>query len=269
MLQTGFLQFDPRFGNVPANLKTVETALAGTRNALIVLPELFSTGYNFSSHEELAGLAEEIPEGPVSERLLAIAAQQNLHLVAGIAERLGHGAEAAFFNSCALFGPRGFLGTYRKVHLFAREKLFFTAGDLGFPVFTLDLPGSPKVGMMICFDWRFPEAARSLALAGADIIAHPSNLLMPWCQEAMITRCLENRVYAVTCNRTGVEDRGGVRLAFTGSSQIVDPDGRRMAEAGPAEEALAIVSIDPAAARIKTVNDHNDLFEDRKPGLYR
>jgi predicted amidohydrolase len=120
---------------------------------------------------------------------------------------------------------------------------------------------------MVCFDWRFPEAARSLALGGADVIAHPSNLLKPWCQAAMITRCLENRVYAITANRTGVEDRGGVRLEFTGSSQVVDPDGQVLAIA--TESGVQVVDVDLSKARRKNVNEHNHLIADRRPGQYR
>jgi 5-aminopentanamidase len=269
MLRAGFLQFEPRFGRVPENLEQIESLLAGAEDALVVLPELSPSGYNFVDRDELDRLAEPVPDGPSTARLLRLARNLNLHLVVGIAEREGVGVETRFFNSAVLLTPRGYAGTYRKVHLFDREKLFFDPGDLGFPVFELDLADRPKLGIMVCFDWRFPEAARTLALAGADVIAHPSNLLKPWCQEAMVTRCLENRVFAITANRTGVDDRGGHRLAFTGRSQVVDPDGEILAEVDDSETRLAIVSLDLGAARRKTVNSMNDVLLDRRPEQYR
>jgi predicted amidohydrolase len=266
MWRVGFLQFEPAFGDVAANLDRLEAALEPARGRadLIVLPELATTGYNVLSREELAGLAEPVPDGPATRRLVRLAAHLNAHLVVGLAESAGE----ALYNSAALLGPAGWIGTYRKVHLYDREKLVFDPGNLGFPVHGLPGPDSPLVGMMICFDWRFPEAARRLALAGADLIAHPSNLVGPWCQAAMVTRGLENRVFAVTANRTGVEDRGGHRLAFTGRSQVVDPDGTILVQVGETGTHLEIVEIDVAAARRKSINANNDLFGDRHPDYY-
>ena len=269
MLRAGFLQFEPRFGQVRENVDRIESLVAGAGDAIVVVPELATTGYNFTSREELDSLAEPVPDGPTSKRLLRLAQEENLHLVVGIAERQGTGSRARFFNSAILLTPEGFAGTYRKVHLFDREKLLFDPGDLGFPVWELKMDDRPRLGIMVCFDWRFPEAARSLALAGADVIAHPSNLLKPWCQAAMVTRCLENRVFAITANRTGVEDRGGHLLAFTGRSQVVDPEGQVLAVADDAETRLAILPMDVSKARRKTVNALNDVILDRRPEQYR
>jgi predicted amidohydrolase len=117
---------------------------------------------------------------------------------------------------------------------------------------------------MVCFDWFFPEAARTLALKGADLIAHPANLVLPYCPEAMRTRCLENRVFAVTCNRVGRE-RG---LRYIGQSQIVDPWGKILSRASGTLEASAAVSVDLRLARSKRLNAANDLFSDRRPAVY-
>jgi predicted amidohydrolase len=122
---------------------------------------------------------------------------------------------------------------------------------------------------MICFDWIFPEAARSLALLGADLIAHPSNLVLPYCHAAMVTRALENGVFTATANRVGTESRAGRSLTFTGGSRIIDPRGRVLAEAGTATEETLVVDLDPAAARDKMITDHNHRLADRRPGLYR
>jgi predicted amidohydrolase len=123
--------------------------------------------------------------------------------------------------------------------------------------------------MMICFDWIFPETARSLALAGADIICHPANLVLSYCQDAMITRCVENRVFAVTANRTGSESRAGATLRFTGLSEIVAPDGGVLARAGVEAEEVIVREIDPFEARDKAVTPQNDVLGDRRPDLYR
>ena len=122
---------------------------------------------------------------------------------------------------------------------------------------------------MICFDWRFPEIVRSLALNGAEIIAHPSNLVLPHCPQAMITRCLENRVYAITANRVGNENRiPNETLHFIGQSQVVDPDGNILIRASEIEEEVQIVEVDLGKARDKFINSKNDIFKDRRPDLY-
>jgi predicted amidohydrolase len=121
---------------------------------------------------------------------------------------------------------------------------------------------------MVCFDWFFPETARLLALAGADVIAHPSNLVLDWCQKSMVTRCLENNLFAVTANRFGTESRGGKYLRFTGGSQITAPRGTILISAREDGEELASVEIDPEMARDKNVTPVNHLLNDRRPILY-
>jgi predicted amidohydrolase len=122
---------------------------------------------------------------------------------------------------------------------------------------------------MICFDWIYPEAARILALKGADIICHPSNLILPYCQAAMVTRSIENRVFTVIANRVGTEVRGKVTLTFSGMSQITDPLGRVLARAPKAAEKMMAVEISPALARNKKATPGNHLFRDRRPAYYR
>ena len=166
-----------------------------------------------------------------------------------------------------IIGPNGYLGKYRKIHLFGTEKNFFNQGDLPLKIFDI---GSARVGIMICFDWRFPETARTLALSGADLIAHPSNLVLPHCPQAIITRCLENRVFAVTANRIGTEERiAGNPLNFIGQSQVVDPDGNILCRASETKEETNIVEIDIGKSRNKSINSGDDLFADRRPDLYR
>ncbi len=122
---------------------------------------------------------------------------------------------------------------------------------------------------MICFDWLFPEAARTLALKGADIICHPSNLVLPYCPQAMITRSIENRVYSITANRVGKEERiKGTPLSFIGLSQVVSPDGTVEYRAGSGKAEARVIEIDPKAARNKNITQVNHIFKDRRGDLY-
>ncbi len=157
------------------------------------------------------------------------------------------------------------MGLYRKVHLFDYENILFTPGNLGFPVF--DLPFG-RVGMMICFDWFYPESARTLALKGAQLIAHPSNLVLPYCPDAMVTRCIENHVYAVTADRVGKEERGGSGFDFIGMSEIVTPKGEILIRMGT-EPGVTMVEVDLALADEKKINQYNSILEGRKPEQYR
>lgn len=262
-MKIAFLQTSPVFGKTKEN---VEKVLAGTNSidvSLIVLPELFNTGYQFTSKREVSLLAEDAPQGWTCKRLIEIAKRKKLFVVAGIAEK----NNGAFYNSSILIGPNGFIGRYRKAHLFWNEKRFFTAGNTPFEVYNI---GLARVGMMICFDWFFPEAARTLALKGADIICHPSNLVLPHCPQAMITRCLENRVFAVTANRIGIEERiKGQRLKFIGQSEIVAPDGKILCRAAANKEEIGVVEIDPKLARNKNITPLNNIFEDRRKKFYK
>ena len=261
-MRVGFYQYEPQFGQVARNLAAVAAALEQAEADLIVLPELFASGYQFVSQDEVMQLAEPVPDGPTTRRLVEIAKRRRMVIVAGLPERAG----AACYNSAVVVGPSGFIGCYRKTHLFFEETLFFTPGDSGFQVWDI---GSAKIGVMICFDWYYPEAARTLALKGAEIICHPSNLVLPDCPDSMPVRCLENRVFAITSNRTGSEARGGKnQLTFIGNSEIVAPQGAILHRAPRDQEELSIVEIDPAAARSKAITPYNDLLRDRRESLY-
>lgn len=229
----------------------------------MVLPELFSTGYQFQSLTEAQNLSEPIPDGPTTRFLMDWAQKSKMAIVAGLAEQDGD----TLYNSAVIVDTKGFIGKFRKAHIFDSENNFFQPGNLPFTVFDV---GFAKIGIMICFDWRFPETARTLALQGADIIAHPSNLVLPHCPQAMITRCLENRVYAVTSDRVGTEKRAlGETLKFIGQSQIVDPDGTVLVRASEDREEAHVVEINIERARNKQINSRNDLFADRREDLYR
>ncbi|WP_232068719.1 nitrilase-related carbon-nitrogen hydrolase [Nitrospira sp. KM1] len=259
----GYYQTNPQFGNVSGNLDRIKASLEPIEADLLVLPELCASGYQFLSREEAYDLAEPVPDGPTTRRLLELAKRKDLFIVAGLPERCG----SVCYNSAVLVGPRGFLGCYRKTHLFFEETLFFAPGDTGFQVWNL---GGVTVGIMICFDWYYPESARTLALKGADIICHPSNLVLPNCPDSMPVRCLENRVFAITCNRVGRETRGGKPpLTYIGNSEIVSPMGDILHRAPGDQEHLCVVDINPADARNKAVTPYNDLLQDRRESLYK
>ena len=261
-IRAGYFQFEPVFGDVEGNLETVSKALETVEADLVVLPELPFTGYTFRDRQELSLFAEDPGESAVVETLTDLCRRKDLHLVTGFAER--HGSK--LFNSSLLLGPEGIVSLYRKMHLFMRESQYFDAGDA--PPDVIDL-GSIRVGMMVCFDWVYPEVARMLAIGGADLICHPSDLVLPYCQQAMLVRCMENCVYAITANRFGTEDRGdGLRVAFSGGSLIGGPKGEELHRAPPAAAELYLETIDPAIARDKWMTPGNNLLADRRPGLY-
>ncbi len=260
-MHLGFLQYSPVFGDKKANLERVGEMLCLERDALIVLPELSFTGYLFKDKEELDSVAEEVG-GVTVEYLIPIARDNNLSIVFGMPERVGE----RVYNSACLLSPDGRVRTYRKAHLFDREKLIFTPGETGFPLFDIEICGiKVRLGLLICFDWIFPEPWRILALKGAQIIAHPANLVLPYCQDAMITRVIENRVFIITANRTG-EERG---VRFTGASQVVRPGGERLIQVGGEVEGLWTVECDPTEAKDKKVTERNDIFADRREDLYK
>jgi predicted amidohydrolase len=257
------VQFRPEFGRRADNLDRIERLVAGTAADLYVLPELCTTGYFFTSRREAAAAAEPA-DGPTWETLRRLAATTGATLVAGFAEAAGD----RLFNSCLVALPGGPAPVvYRKTHLFYREKECFDPGDTGF--FTVRDPARDvAIGPMICYDWRFPEAARALTLAGAELIVCPANLVTEAWRPVMPARAIENKVYLALANRTGVESRDGEELLFKGGSAVWGWDGRPLAQAGLSEEAVLVARIDPAETRDKSFNPRNDVLRDRRPEHY-
>jgi predicted amidohydrolase len=259
MLKIGFLQFSPLLGDVQGTIQSLERLLAGCdKTDILVLPELCNSGYNFTSYEQAWHASEPLEGGPFIEFLTSACRSRNMHIVTGLNER----DNDLLYNSAVLIGPDGPVGAYRKLHLFLNERDFFRPGDAGLPVFDL---GTCKVGMLVCFDWLFPEVWRILALKGADIICHPSNLVLPGlAQRATPIHALTNRVYVVTANRVGAERD----LTFTGASTIANPRGDILAQASQSKEELAVREIDIALARDKMITPRNHLLNDRRPEHY-
>jgi predicted amidohydrolase len=260
-MKVAFVQFNPQFGMVNDNIAAAESLIARVRAELYVLPELCFTGYTFKSKEEAQSLSEPADNGFSINEMKRISADLNAAIVFGFPERSG----ADLFNSCALVLPDGQVFVYRKIHLFMHEKEWFKPGDKPFTVHEFN---GCRIGLMICFDWRFPEAARALALRGAHLICHPSNLVHPHCQAAMVTRCLENRIFAVTANRHGSERRGPFENTFTGKSQIVNPKGDILVSATNDKDEICFADINYRESEDKEISPNNNLWGDRRPEFY-
>lgn len=265
-MRAAVAQVDPKLGEVDRNLETCVKLLhqaAKDGAELLVLTECAISGYMFDSAEEALPFAEEIP-GPSTEVFERECARLGMHVVCGTLERDGD----TLHNTAVLIGPDGLIGTYRKTHLpFLGVDRFVTPGD-EFPVFETPLG---RIGLEICYDLRFPEVTRALALKGADIVAHPTNFpLAARLQTEFFTRtrAAENRVYLLTSNRVGKERSA----EFCGWSQIVEPRGARLAEAGANEEALLVAEVDVERARDKDFVIPGEyevyLFGHRRPNLY-
>ncbi|MCP4540715.1 MAG: carbon-nitrogen hydrolase [Chloroflexi bacterium] len=258
-MKIGFVQFAPVLGDVESTIRKIDRLISHHAAADVwVLPELCNSGYNFSSREQAWETSEEVLDSIFVQYLESVCAQRNCHIVSGFNERDCDN----LYNSAVLVGPDGYVGKYRKLHLFLNEKDYFEPGDVGLPVFDI---GPCKLGLLVCFDWIFPEAWRVLALKGADVICHPSNLVLPgFAQRAVPIRALTNRVYVVTANRIGVERD----LTFTGLSTIANPKGDVLVQASQGEEEVGIVDIDIGLARDKRITSRNDVFADRRPNDY-
>jgi predicted amidohydrolase len=262
MLKIGYYQFRPLFGQVNKNVSKVINALRGAEADLIVIPELPFTGYYFRDRGELKSLAEDPLRSSAVESLVKLCREQDIYLVTGFAEK----ARDKYFNSALLLGAEGIVHTYRKIHLFNEEKNWFDPGDT--PLQVHGIRGA-KIGMMVCFDWIFPETTRTLALLGAEIVCHPSNLVLSYCQQTMLSRCLENGIFAVTANRYGPDKRPHGELRFTGKSQVAAPKGKLLHRAYSQREELYITETDVDLAREKKMTPLNDLITDRRPEFYK
>ncbi len=262
------IQFDPKIGLVRENRERILSLMAkaaGQGARLVVFPECALSGYVFDDLDEAREASERVP-GPSTGAIAATCQELGVYAVVGMLEEMGD----AIYNSAVLCGPEGLVGIYRKTHLpFLGVDKMTALGPDPYRVYETDIG---RIGMLICYDLRFPEAARCLALQGADILALPTN----WPQGAQAspdyvaqTRAMENRLFLVAVNRAG-EERGA---RFIGKSQIVDPGGRRLALAETTGEAIITATFDPTLARQKRLVITPGVFEidtvgDRRPELY-
>ena len=265
------VQMEPIIGKKKENLEKSrvlieQAAREGAR--LIVLPELANTGYVFKTRDEAFELAEAVPTGESSTFWSQIAVRLGVTVVAGITER----EDERLFNSAIVTGPKGFIGTLRKVHLWGEENLFFEPGNRGFPVFHTPFG---RIGVLICYDGWFPESYRLLAMQGADIVCMPTNWVPIPGQdpkrEAManilaMASAHSNSLFVAAADRVGTE-RG---QPFIGQSLIVSQTGWPVA--GPASltnEEIIFAEINLADARRKrNWNAFNQVLRDRRTDVY-
>lgn len=240
------------------------SALVPGADRLVVLPECYLTGYVTDSVE--ATRERALPaDHPSLAHVQELAALRNAHIVVGYLERDG----AEVYNCAALFSPKGLVGVYRKQHLLILgADRFVDSGAAEGPVFDTEVG---RIGVMICYDLRFPEAARNLALRGADVIAMPTN----WptyadllAEHVVRVRALENGVFLAVANRPD-EESG---YAFIGRSQIAGPRGEVLVDAG-SEEVIVTVDVDVSEARskrrvVRPGEYELEIFADRRPELY-
>jgi len=269
VIKVAAIQTIPFFGekdkNVNRQIELIKQASANG-NSLIVLPELGNTGYIFNNRNELEELAEEIPNGPTCQEWLSVCQEEKVYLCAGIAER----DKGKYYDSAVLIGPGGFIGKYRKTHLWDEDKLWFEPGDLGFPIFDLKFG---RVGILICYDGWKPEVPRILALQGADIICDPAawvfvpgvitleNSLSPYIH---LAHAHMNNIFMVCSVRAG-EERG---CAFLGNSCIAGPSGFIAGPASVNKEEIVSAEINLSQSRYKHWSELASVLTDRRVDLY-
>ncbi|ROL58229.1 carbon-nitrogen hydrolase [Bacteroidetes/Chlorobi group bacterium Naka2016] len=262
-MKVAVVQFNPKFKDFEYNISFIHKQSKSIEADLICFPELATSGYFFWEKDELAPFAFDFNSSIIKE-IQEISTSQNKIILFGFPERSG----GNFYNSCAILFPDAKLSTvYRKTHLFYRERFIFAPGNTGFFVIHYE-PMNFNLGTMICYDWRFPEAARSLGLLGADIIACPSNLVTKIWNLAIPARAIENKVFFLVANRIGKETNQGEELVFNGKSGIWHYYGSLIATANDNDETTLIAEIDPTETRDKSIDKYNNIFKDRRPEMY-
>jgi predicted amidohydrolase len=256
-------------GDVEANLQVLARCMAqaaATDVKLAVFPECFLSGYMFEDRQS-AWRSAVAADGAEMQRVAAECARLDIEVVVGFLERRGE----RLHNAAALIGPQGIIGIHRKRHLpfLGGDRFVDEPEDVGLALFDTRVG---RLGIAICYEIRFPEVMRSLALEGADIIALPTN----WPVQSVLlaeyftrVRAAENFVYLLVANRA---DREG-DAEFLGQSQIIDPLGNVLHNAGRSE-GLTVASVDVSRARDKSIIMEAGRFElhpwkDRRPESYR
>ena len=255
-MRLAVVQTSPSYLNREKNLAEMEKQITQIRSDLIVFPELATSGYNFQSKKDLKKVAENAFSGPSAKRFQRMASRKKAALVVGFPEQY----RGQYYNSALVVTPKE-INVYRKAHLFLNEKKFFSPGRKSPQIYTWK---GIRFGVMICFDWYFPEMCRTLALKGADIVAHPSNLVLPYAPRGMRTRSLENLVFSATANRVGEE----FNLRYTGQSQICGTRGELKGRLGKSKPGVLSVHLEHKEARLKNLNHRNHIFRDRQPKIY-
>jgi N-carbamoylputrescine amidase len=249
--------------NLERSLYFIQRAAAEEAD-LVVVPELANSGCDLGSRERALDLAQEIPTGPTVRAWRKEAEDSGICVVGGVLEREGD----TLYNSAVLLGP-GVAGRYRKTHLWNKEKLLYEPGR-ELPVFDAPLG---RIGLLICYDAWFPEAARTLALKSAQILCIPSNAPDDWVPERQrqgdLTMLNVHCIASANANRIFVAAANRVGEGYLGRSCVVDVTGGVLALAAPTEEGLVSAEVDlQRARREKRLTDLSHTFDDRNPAVY-
>ena len=262
-------QLELRIGDLRYNRTVTQRAVESAAQAgasIIVLPELASSGYAFADRVEARTLAEQA-DGTTVTLWSHLAGKHSVTIVGGFCEQ---GRDGALYNSAVLVNEHGRQALYRKTHLWDREKTIFTPGDEAPPV--VESVGH-RIGILICYDLDFAEWARTAAVGGADLLCVPANwpdygqLRDEHSMELVRARATAsvNHVFIAACARVGRERD----LTWVGQSAILSPEGWILTAADLRDgERIIQASCELATAADKQVSDHNDLLQDRRPGLY-
>jgi len=258
LVRVALIQMDVVLGSPEANRARAARMIGATCSAgcdLVVLPELWTTGYAL---DRIRDLAEPL-NGETAKFLEWLAREYSAYIVGSIPEL---DASGRIYNTAVVVGPEGVAGFYRKVHLFKpmEEHLYFTPGDR---VEVLNTRCGP-IGVTICYDLRFPELFRKLTLKGARMVVVPAEWpcarVSHW--EVLIkARALENQIFVAAVNRVGSDGR----YEYCGASMIVDPWGAEVVKLGGVEAAV-VVDID--LATVDRVRKLLPVLEDRRPDIY-
>ncbi len=263
MVTVAAVQLNVTLKDLSANKKKIVDMDKNLDADLIVFPECSTSGYLFKDKAEAFQFAEALP-GPLTLELAELSKDRNVCIALGVLER----DDEVIYNSVLFFTPDGKIQKYRKTHTphlgvdrFVKE---------GNTLILFDSPFGP-IGVVICYEWRFPEIARSLALGGANLLIGLSN----WPEGAEVTpdvlmkaRAVENHIWIVSVNRVGNDGD----INYIGRSSIISPKGEVLGSLDR-EEDILIASIDPEESKVKKIvkkkDDYElDLFKDRRPGLY-
>lgn len=269
LLKVAAIQFEPLLGQGERNRKKlielVNKAFA-QKAELIVTPEAGNSGYIHITRSEAFQNSEPIPEGPTVSALEDIAKERNGYIVSGILEKEGD----LLYNSAVLVGPKGYIGKYRKNHLWDPDKIFCEPGNLGFPIFQLPFG---RLAICICYDAWFPEVARIYQLQGADLICDPTNWVVvpdvvtaenPVSPYVHMAQAHMNNLFMICADRIGTE-RG---VTFLGNSCICGPTGFIKGPASFDKEEILLAEVNLMDARRKVWTPYNHIVQDRRTDLY-
>ncbi len=226
---------------------------------LVVLPELFSTGYYFDNFEQLKEAAEDVPNGFTTNRLIEIAQKTNSHIIGAIVEKDGN----QYYICAVIVGPSGYIGKHRKRHLTDEESIYYAYG-VESEIYEIN---GCKVGVVICLEGWFAESARELMLKGAQIVCHSMLTRQQRTLDIMKTRAIENKVYWVLANSISTESHNQLSITYRGDSRVIDYDGNVLAEARQ-DEGLIAVEIDESKTIVKDLEDCKDIIGEVKKHHY-